>query len=432
MFGKAAPTDQRAGVRPIAFVLQSGITFGSPVILKIRPEDLTRTEPSRVSVHQTLGRVVNGWVDNFGEGLPSLTIAGTTGWRTSAGSGEDGAQAFERLNSLIAHDYHAAKQAAIDSGTDPATVKLLFIDMLDGFSWSVAPTSFVLRRSKSRPLLFQYNIQLQAVATDLDIGIQTPPDRGNVPSGLRALGGVTQLLDKLLISGRIKAAVSQAVALKDNALVQAPAVASQISEFVGNARDVFQLVQEEVAAINGLVTGGAGYLVGIATDIAGFGAKIFRTVSAIAGIPGHIMSELGRVASAFHEAYCIFRNALRPRKSYFDFRDLYGASNCSSTTGGLPPSVYANQNPFSLMQPAQPPVVLGSEAQASIGAMTSSDPVFRPMGIPELSRHVGVLNEGMSLKKQPESVKPATGQKSSSVPKQSVPGKALPDRLQGF
>jgi hypothetical protein len=149
-------------------VLQNGLGFGSPVTLKVRPEDLTRTEPSRVSVHQTLGRVVNGWADNFGEGLPSVTIAGTTGWRTSAASGEDGAQAFETLNRLVVHEYHEAKQAAIDSGMDPATVKLLFVDMLDGFTWNVAPMNFVLRRSKSRPLLFQYNIVLQAISTDID------------------------------------------------------------------------------------------------------------------------------------------------------------------------------------------------------------------------------------------------------------------------
>ena len=111
----AAPTDQRAGVRPISFLLDAGGSLSDPVMLKVRPEDLTRTEPSRITVHQTLGRDRSGWADNFGAGLPTVTIAGHTGWRDT-GTGEDGVKAFERLNTLVMQSYHAARQAAISVG----------------------------------------------------------------------------------------------------------------------------------------------------------------------------------------------------------------------------------------------------------------------------------------------------------------------------
>ena len=49
--------------------------------LVIRPEELTRTDPSRINDTRTLG---GAWSDNFGEGLSSLTISGHTGWRGMA------------------------------------------------------------------------------------------------------------------------------------------------------------------------------------------------------------------------------------------------------------------------------------------------------------------------------------------------------------
>lgn len=390
MFGKAAPTDQRAGVRPIAFVLQNGLGFGSPVTLKVRPEDLTRTEPSRVSVHQTLGRVVNGWADNFGEGLPSVTIAGTTGWRTSAASGEDGAQAFETLNRLVVHEYHEAKQAAIDSGMDPATVKLLFVDMLDGFTWNVAPMNFVLRRSKSRPLLFQYNMVLQAISTDIDNPLRILPFAGNIPAGVEALGGVIGRI--AAFADKIKGWVAQAVALKDKLL--AP-IAATVQRFVKMSNQIFTIVRDTVMTVKNGISSAANSLIGIAADVAQVGVNIFRTVSAIASIPGHLKAALGRVAGAFNEVVCIFANSLRPRKTYEDYTGLYGASNCSSTTGGRGPSAYANMNAFSLMQMERGPVGVSSEAYASIATVNRSDPVLVPLALPELGRHVDIINNGM-------------------------------------
>lgn len=392
MFTQTPPTDQRAGVRPISFLLQKQGGFGSPVTLKVRPEDLTRNEPSRVTVTQTLGRGVQGWVDNFGEGLPSLTISGHTGWRTSAGSGEDGAQAFETLNHLVQHEYHAAKQAAIDAGMDPATVKLLFVDMLDGFTLNVVPQQFVLRRSKSRPLLFQYNISLQAISSDIDNPLMILPFDGSIMGGLNALEGVVRRIEGA--AGEINGWISQAVSFKDRLL--AP-IGATVRTFTNMSARVFGAVNSVIANGENAISGTANDLIGIASDIAKVGTNINRTVSSIQGIPDSLKSSIGSVGAAYSEAYCIFRNSLKPRETYDDYSDLYGASNCSSTTGGRQASSYLSSNAFSLIQPERGPVMLTSGARSSLTTLGNADPVLAPVDLREIDRNLKIINSGVSV-----------------------------------
>lgn len=392
MLTTAPPTDQRAGVRPISFLLSTAGVLGTPVTLKIRPTDLTRNEPSRVAVHQTLGRGVQGWADNFGEGLPSVVIAGHTGWRAGGASGLDGAQAFDQLNQLIVHDYHAAKQLAIDTGLDPSMVKLLFIDMLDDFCWSVAPGPFQLRRSKSQPLLYQYNISLQAVSTFVDNPLMVVPFLGNIPAGLGALGTVISKLQS--IAATIKGWVSSAVSFVDKAL--AP-IAAIIKTFVDVSTAIMSIVVDTVGAIKNGISRVANNLIGLASGIAQVGINIFRTISAIASLPAYLKSAISSVGSAFNEAFCILKNSLRPRKVYDDYDGLYGASNCSSTTGGRSASSYLNTSALNLMQVDASPVSLNSSALSSISALNRSDPVLAQIPLADLSRHVDNINNGVVI-----------------------------------
>ena len=388
----APPTDQRAGVRPISFLLNTAGVLSTPVTLKIRPTDLTRNEPSRVSVHQTLGRGVQGWADNFGEGLPSVVIAGNTGWRAGGASGLDGAQSFEQLNKLIVHDYHAAKQLAIDTGLDPSMVKLLFIDMLDDFCWNVAPGPFQLRRSKSQPLLFQYNISLQAVSTNVDNPLMVLPFLGNIPAGLGALGSVISKLAS--IGSTIQGWVSTAVSFVSKAL--AP-IAAIIKTFVDVSTSIMGIVVSTVGAIKNGISRIANNLIGLASGIAQVGINIFRTISSITSLPGYLKSAISGVAGAFNEAFCILKNSLRPRAVYDDYDNMYGASNCSSTTGGRSASIYSGTSALSLMQVGAGPVSLSSTAMSSISALNRSDPVLAPIPLAEVSRHVDNINNGVTI-----------------------------------
>lgn len=393
MATQSAPYDQRAGVRPIAFLLQTLGGFSAPVTLKVRPEDLTRTEPSRVAVNQALGRGVQGWVDNFGPGLPSCVISGHTGWRNSYGSGEDGAEAFETLNTLVMKDYHEAKQKAIDSGTDPAFVKLLFIDMLDNFSWNVVPEQFVLRRSRSRPLLFQYNMNLRAISTDLDNPLMLLPFSGSLSTGLGALDAIVSKIEGY--ANTIKDWIAKAVAFKDKALA---VIAAPVAAFTSLSARVFGAVNGVISAGQNGISSTANSLIGIAGDIAKVGTNLNRTISNIAGIPASLKADLGSVAAAYSEAYCIFKNSLKPRETYDDYSDLYGASNCSSTTGGRPASSYTTSNAFSAIQAVDAPIMLSSGARSSITTLGNADPVLAPISLGEVGRHVNLINAGVTIR----------------------------------
>jgi len=388
MIAAPAPTDQRAGVRPITFILDDRGQIRQPVTLPIRPEDLTRTESSRATVHQTMGRDITGWVDNFGEALPSCVIAGTTGWRYAQGLGMDGFGSFEALNQLVQKDYHAAKQFAIDQGADPAGVRLLFVDALDNFAWSVVPMQFQLRRSKSRPLLFQYNITLQALATTVDVPVITVPEYGNSGAGMTALGTATDEI------------ANQGDGFGLPASVLPPGVSTNIGslvkDFLAMSTRVFTAVQTVVNGITNFATGIANQAIELARDMAQVGLNLFRTVQSVLNLPLDIKVRAARIAAAYNQVVCIFQNALRPRTPYEQYDDLYGASNCSSTTGGRPPSPYAGLNVFQLMLPTQNSVSITSSALFSVKAVKNADPVLAPLPLAEVERNVSAIVSGVS------------------------------------
>ena len=378
----AAPTDQRAGVRPISFLLDSGGgSLSAPVMLKVRPEDLTRTEPSRITVHQTLGRGLSGWADNFGAGLPTVTIAGHTGWRDT-GSGEDGVKAFERLNTLVMQSYHAAKQAAITSGLDPAGVKLIFVDLLDDFAWNVAPMQFTLRRSKSRPLLIQYNIVLQAIDTSADRPFKAPGLSASLPAGLDSLMGS---IDSIF--GMINDVIDGVRGWIDRTLV------APVRSFLLKTMRLYRTVSSTIR--NALSIGDQ--LIGVARMVTAAAMNIFRTFSAVASIPSLVKAKFMEVAAEYGNVFCLLNNALRGKQVYEDFSSLYGSSYCSSTTGGRGRSALANANAFAAIFPAQTsfPVQVTPAARTSIAAAAATDVVMAPMSKAEAGGHLRAISDGM-------------------------------------
>lgn len=391
LFG-LTPTSQLPGRRPISFLLDNGGIIGSPVTLNIRPEELTRNEPARATVYQTMGKNVSGWVDHFGEALPSVSISGHTGWRDTAGSGLDGAEAFARLNKLVVRDFPAAKQAAIDRGGNPAGVKLIFVDLLDDFVWSVAPTVFTLRRNKSSPLLYRYNMNLQAVSTSIDSIDVLLPFFGGIPAGMDALDRAVNTLKAMADS--VEGWVNRALSAVDRSLGP---IAKVIKNFVGMSNQLFSAVNSLVRGASNFVTGLANRRIAMASDIANVGRNIFRTINAIRDLPADLQASLGRVASAYNEVACIFKNSLRPRKTYQQYDGLYGASNCSSTTGGRQDSAYANLNAFEQMQGERDVALANGAALAGIAELNRTDPVLAPMPLQEVGRHTTNIVTGLAL-----------------------------------
>lgn len=378
------PSSQKAEVRPISFVLDDQATGGPPasVDLVIRPEDLTRNDPSRLNVQQTLG---GAWADNFGPGVPTILISGHTGWRPTFASG-DGGERFQQLYDQVYVQWHERRAAAVQMGIDPDLVKLVFADALDDFSVVVAPMAFTLQRSRSRPLLYQYRINLTVLGDDVDGG------------GLfGALGGLFNAdvleaagLDSLTASiNEITAAINDVHHWVDRTLV------APVRTFMQQTARLYGAVRGAVAAVDGI----AGSLISVAQMTAQAGINIFRSVAAVANLPSQIRARLMQVSGAYTNIFCVLRNALRQQIYYEDYSPIFGASNCSSTSGGRPISVLSGQNPFYSVVPTRAPlpVTLTESAQSSLRTLAANDPVLTPMSPLALRSAVTNVADGMAV-----------------------------------
>lgn len=383
-----APTSQKAGDRPISFLLDNQAD-GAPqafVDLVIRPEELTRVDPSKLTVTQSLG---GAWADSFGAGVPSITLSGHTGWRRTLSSNDDGAARMERLKETVFDEWHAQRQKNIEQGLDPDQVRLIFSDALDNQSVVVAPQSFVLRRSKSKPLLAQFQISLLVMDTTLQ-NQPYPAQFGY--NGASAPAAVTEKLGlKSLISSvnSITASINKVQAWV-NATVAAP-----VRDFMNQTAQLFGAVRGAIAAGQSL----AGSVIGVAQMAAQAGLNLFRTLAAAASIPSLAKASLMAIAGAYSNIFCVLRNALSRRTFVEDYTQLYGASNCSSTAGGRPESTLAGQNPFYKTVPtAGPlPVTITQQSHGALSTLAANDPVIAPFSLSTLGAQLRNVVGGLKV-----------------------------------
>jgi hypothetical protein len=387
-----APASQKAGDRPISFLLDDA--SGSPlafVDLVIRPEELAWTDSSRLAVNQTLHGV---WIDNFGRNVPAITLSGHTGWRQMGASSDDGLARFATLKTNVFDKWHDQRQQNIDDGLDPNAIRLIFSDALDDRSVVVAPRDFVLRRSRSRPLLAQFQISLVV----LDDALQNAPFpaqfgfNGATGSTPGPLGSLTQSLGLSSLTGSINSITSQINGVRS--LVQGNLVAP-VQAFMTQSAQVF-------GAVRGAISSGVGLakdVISIAQDVAQTGINVFRTLSAVGSIPQLTKQSLSAIAGSYTNIFCVMSNALGQKLYIQDYSDLYGASNCSSTSGGRPASTLAGVNPFYEVVPSSGslPINVSSTASAALRSIASSDPVLSPLSPDSLNTALRQVTSGISF-----------------------------------
>jgi hypothetical protein len=334
-------------------------------------------------VHQTLG---GAWADNFGPGIDQISISGHTGWRRRDGSNLDGQERFTQLKAQVFDEWHARRRDAIRNGQDPDTVQLIFADALDNFAVVVLPGSFTLRRSRSRPLISQYQIAMTVLDQNIDQAqYLTPVTTSKSANGLEALG-----LDSLTASiGEINGYIGDIQNFVDKT------IAAPVKSFMDQTARLYGAVRGSIAKIDGL----AGSLISVAQMTAKAGINIFRTLAAVASIPGHIKSRLMQIAGAYSNIFCVLKNALHQQIYYPDYSPLFGSSNCSSTSGGRPISSLSGQNPFYSVVPTRDPlpISLSSGAQTNLRALASSDPVLAPMSTSSIGSALSQVTGGMSV-----------------------------------
>jgi hypothetical protein len=355
----AVPASQK--YRQIGFWLEGG---GSDIQfdLNVRPEDLTRSEPSRLTIQQTLG---GAWADSYGRGVSTVTLAGTCGWIGSLlESGED---LFQALRLTVFTEWHDRRQTLAAQGSDPAGVSLYFMDSLDTINALVAPQSFMLRRSKASPLLIRYQIQL-AVLDDTG-GPDDPLDDiiGALSNPLKWLAGITGL-------GNVLTQVDSYV---QEAQAAIGAATTAITSFVNTGRSLLGSVQSVADEVQGDFSSITSSLLATGAAFAQAGANAFRILSADDTIPPQQRLPIMALASNYNDAACTCINAFNSGTSFTSYADLYGAATCSSTAGGDPPSQFtiALENPFETwFAPIAPPVIVTADARDAINALRG-DPI---------------------------------------------------------
>lgn len=346
----------------------------------IRPEDLTRIEPSRLSVTQTLG---GAWADDFGPGISTIQISGHTGWR--GGIGADGAASFAKLRDVVFVEWHRLREQAKDVGQDPGVVKLIFSDALDNIVNVVAPGQMVLKRNRNRPLLMMYQIPMTVLSDRLDDATR---DAIGLGAGADDLG-LDSLADSLARLEEYAASVRDFI---DANLI------GPVTEFLNLANTAIARAMDAVSAAKGIISAQANQLISFASDIAAVGRNAFNMYNAVVNMPDYLRFQVSRVASAFSNVFCVFQNVFRRTRLYPDYSDVYGSSNCSSTSGGSPLSPFRFGNTFDqITSDFSSPVAVSSSASADIQWLKKSDPVLFPSTIDDIGSRLRSIGSGVSF-----------------------------------
>jgi hypothetical protein len=350
--------------------------------LLIRPEELSIGFPSRMSVTQTLG---GAWADSFGEGMEEGTYSGTTGWRaTSSDSG--GSERLAKLKEFVYSDWHARRAAAVVKGDDPAMVRLILVDTLNNYSRVIAPRVFDLKRSKSRPLLSQYRFNFVMLSKDVTRQELLLADTGF--GGI--LGTVGSWIDSFTASiNNITNRIREAYKWIDKTII------APIKKFVATTMRLYNAVRSMITAGVGIIR----QLGSIATLATQAITNVFRAAALVLNIPNIAKAAIMNVVREFTNLFCLLKNA-RKFLDYEDYSDIYGASNCSSTSGGRSISIYSGStnNTFAAVsQTSKSPVIVSQPASNSMKTLAGTDLVTTPLPNSIIASNLDIANAGITV-----------------------------------
>lgn len=148
----------------------------------VLPDSIDYISPARITTYQS----INGYtsVDHLGEGIASINISGTTGWRLgSTRTGLFAYHSYAMLRALIDRYYSLCK----DGKSTNETLKL-YVGMPDAPNfgqWYVSVRNMTLKRSSSAPMLFQYGINFVCLSSNL-INLDFAQQQG-IAAGLKSL-----------------------------------------------------------------------------------------------------------------------------------------------------------------------------------------------------------------------------------------------------
>lgn len=328
----------KQGHKSVQFELyENGRFAGVPsatLVLPINPEELSYDRMERVNVVQTLGAP---FVDDFGVGLPRLRLSGVTGWKTLP-NGMDGHAAFQHLHRKIMDAYFKVRTRKLNGGQDPDSVRLVVVNNVDGTAFDVVPGEFHLRRNRTRPLLYQYDLTM-TVAEDLNqLSQQVAPDALSI-----------RVWDAERIVARFEVledVLDAALNNLDDAIGPTPGgLMAALRKFVADVKAFITTVK----AIGGRVAS----LSKMAFEVIATAAAILdRGLSAVksaqwfvATLTLPILVAINDVYSAINEIKCHFSQGVAAA-FLPDFSKIYGVNDCASTRGVVPGSLAQTAGAF--------------------------------------------------------------------------------------
>jgi hypothetical protein len=374
----AAPTSQKH--RPVGFaIVEANKPLGVPLLLPVRPEELTLTEPYRVTPHQTLG---GAYVDVFGRGLGQLTIAGSTGWR-------GGEEAFVLVRTLF-ELWARLREARVAEEKSPDDIELWYLDTLNLRSLKIVPNAFTLQRSVRQPLLCRFHIQCTVIG-DLFAQVET--------TTLKTASDV----------GNTLVALSSGIAQMQDAAVELETYTHSIGTFApagaSLARTQTRVVSQVTSDIetNGAISSDTAATYQLAVDLAAAGRTLYVAAAAAPPVSGTTLPigakhTLARLIGGFTSFWCALKGVQPQLTTTFTPVPLFGASNCSSTSGGRAISEFVDLNAFTEMYPVPAPPQIQTEASRQMMASTAAlDPLQDAMTFPRAAERARIMTNGIRL-----------------------------------
>jgi hypothetical protein len=263
-------------------------------------------------------------------------------------------------------------------GNDPSRVLLIFADGLDNTVDVVMPMSFTLRRSRQSPLIARYQIALQGLNIPLQPGIPDLVQSLVARDAKLSAAAMASMQDS-------SAMLAQASA---GGLAQVPGVGVSLLAYANTAQTLIAQVQNAKSIAAGLSSFGKQFTQG--------GLNLMHAVTSLSSLSSQVRSSIMSAGSAFSNLNCLFNNAIGASLTMPDFSDLFGASNCSSTSGGSPISPLAGQNPWALIFPqGGGSIAISAPAQASLSALAICDPVLFCPSLAQLAANAQAVASGV-------------------------------------
>ncbi len=320
------------------------------VTLFVNPEEFTMTEPYRITVTPTKG---GAFVDNFGQGIKTITIKGVTGYkeRDIGGTKISGQKHFLYLRGL----FRAwANRVEVEGSWYH---RLYFYNWQDEDQYEVVINNFTLLRSTGRPLLYQYNIQLTCIK---EISARASYREYTVTDETR--------MDELLADSKkrpplILNKINSGLFTLDsliNGLVDMSGFSTGTqawSKWIAKGKEFYNTVNRTYETIESLITSTHDLANDIGMYVEGASSFIktpFELIQDAALAMGDVIDEMCSVTDIPHELVRTFRDmecaikALTPVAfEGFTNPSLFeGASNCGTTLGISESAVSIYSNSF--------------------------------------------------------------------------------------